>query len=146
MEYAIIYVLISCLSVINVLLFRKIKRIENNMEMDITNKSGIFYNILMNLREFSASDYIKGKPFLLPDNLLEAEKRGYFKKNAIINNSYQFLCIEKLTNNEIEFLCKIGDDVSVLGGSMAIIHIYNDGLWADIKFNSELQNEESANK
>lgn len=116
------------------------------MEMDITNKSGIFYNILMNLREFSASDYIKGKPFLLPDNLLEAEKRGYFKKNAIINNSYQFLGIEKLTLNEIEVLCKIYDDVSLLGGSMAIIHIYNNGLWADIKFNTELQNEESANK
>ena len=84
--------------------------------------------------------------YLLPDNFLEAEKRGYFKKNAIINNSYQFLCIEKLTHNEIEVLCKICNDVSVLGGSRAIIHIYNDGLWADIKFNSELQNEESANK
>lgn len=146
MGYAIIYVLISCLSVINVLLFRKIKRIENNLQMEITNKSGILYNILMNLREFFASDYIKGKPFLLPDNLLEAEKRGYFKNNAVINNSYQFLCIEKITHNEIEVLCKICDDVSVLGGNRAIIHIYNNGLWADIKFNTELQNEESANK
>lgn len=111
------------------------KNIEKCIDMDISNKNGIFYNIVNNLREFSAYDYIKGKPFLLPDILLEAEKRGYFNKNAIINGNYKFLCIENLSSNEIEVVCKI--EKSMIGGN-AIIHIYNNGLWADITFEEEL--------
>lgn len=135
MEIIIICVLIVCVAISNIYFSVKIRNLNSKIEHQhivISEDDGVFFSIAKKLREIACDNYIEGKPFLVNDIMLEAQKRGYFKKDAIINGKYTYRSLSSISDNDIVFRCKYNISRHLCGWCDVVV--YKDGLWADISF------------
>ena len=150
METGIFIFVVSFLSLLSAwgyfVLNRKINRVnsEKEIQLKVTCEDDNVFKMFLNKLKLEASQsYIKNKPFLVYDIIIEAEKRGYFKYNAIINGRYFFFTVLKCSEDELVFGCKyIGRNLFIFDPVFDIV-IYKNGLWADISFEQQTENVEN---
>lgn len=127
---------------------RKINRIESEKEIQLKvtcEDDNVFKMFLNKLKLEASQSYIKNKPFLVYDVIIEAEKRGYFKYNAIINGRYFFWTVLKCSEDELVLGCKyVERHLFRPIDPIFDIVIYKNGLWADISFEQESINAEKS--
>ena len=150
METGIFIFVVSFLSLLSAwgyfVLNRKINSIDSEKEIQLKvtcEDDNVFKMFLNKLKLEASQSYIKNKPFLVYDVILEAEKRGYFKSNAFIKGNYSFYTILKCSENELVFGCKyFNNGLFRHIDPVFDITIYKDGLWADISFEQQTINED----
>lgn len=151
METGIFIFVVSFLSLLSAwgyfVLNRKINRIDSEKEVQLKvtcEDDNVFKMFLNKLKLEASQSYIKNKPFLVYDIIIEAEKRGYFKSNAIIKGNYSFFVVLKCSEDELILGCKyFGKGLYKIIDPVFDIVIYKDGLWADISFEQQTINEEN---